>query len=198
MNLDLTPVKREHDLASRECSHLSSRIESLRDFFYAENRIALKRSYTTIADLFNDDARRQIDWQRIEYSFNRLFVGPLSPAAPPYASVYMDEKSELMGASTLVIRNFYSSLGLNVPKKGAVPDDFISYELDALLVILHHHPQNSPALEWLVLEHMMKWIPQFCEKCRQSGNTSFLILNMVNLLEATIENLSRMLTDEVG
>ena len=113
------------------------------------------------------------DWQEAEYAFNRLFVGPQPPVAPPYASVYLDREPQLMGASTMQVREFYLSMGLAVPAQGSMPDDHIAFELDSWrsLCALCRQPLEPEvkqsvlaAKRWLIRDHMGAWVPLFVRR----------------------------------
>ena len=55
------------------------------------------------------------DWDKLEFAFNRLFVGPRCPLAPPFASCYMDVERTLMGPTTLRVRGMRRACGLAAP-----------------------------------------------------------------------------------
>ncbi|MCG8617892.1 MAG: molecular chaperone TorD family protein [Desulfobacterales bacterium] len=186
-------MEKGHDPAPGECPLTPGCIAGLRDFFAAVDAAALQAAYAAT----NNFPLDKVDWQQVEYDFNRLFVGPAAPAAPPYASVYLDENADLMGKSTLGIRQLYNSLGMQVPDPGALPDDFISYELDALLVILGQQPLDMKALKSLVSRHMGAWVPAFCERCRQADRVPQPVRHMVDLLESLVHTLSQSITNPV-
>ncbi len=173
-----------------KCSLFIPAIESLRDFFYASDFSELMSAYLEVSSLFNENTKDSVDWHCVEYDFNRLFVGPDSLTAPPFSSAYIGRERKLMGASSLDVRKIYSSLGMQVPNKGALPDDFISYELDALIILLTAKPLNVSALQQLVIYHMIDWIPNFCQTCRSEKETAKPILNMVDLLENIVAELA--------
>ena len=104
----------------------------LRDFFAARTREELRAAYAALAAHMPDGFPPLGDAEaaRLEYAFNRLFVGPDALPAPPYASVYLDADPLHMGPSTLDMRALLHSLGLAAPHDGQ-PDDFLPYELEA-------------------------------------------------------------------
>ncbi len=187
--------QREYELLPGDYSLLVDSIVAIRDFFFAECHTELKSAYQKIEPLFYSQSNEQVDWHSVEYSFNRLFVGPAALDAPPFASYYIHHSADLMTESTLSVRECYSLLGMEPPDKGRVPDDFISYELDALLIMLQIRPLNYSGLKWLVMEHMLNWIPKFCEKCRQAKNVSGPIIHMVDLLNSIVSDLAHSITD---
>ncbi|MCL2308795.1 MAG: molecular chaperone TorD family protein [Proteobacteria bacterium] len=109
------------------------------------------------------------DWLQEEFAFNRLFVGPMAPTAPPYASVWLSPEPLLMTAETLKIRALYASLGLETPVDGT-PDDFLPFELESYAILCSlketiRQPEAvaavDEALSWLVTEHWRGWLPPF-------------------------------------
>lgn len=151
----------------------SNRIAALRDFFAATDAEELRAAYARLTTGSCFCVSDYVDWREVEYEFNRLFVGPMKLAAPPYASVYMEPEPQLMGQVTLEVRNLYRKLGIAVPQEGQMPDDHIAYELDAMLMLTHlaavaadggldatHALELANCRAWL-LEHMRTWVPQF-------------------------------------
>ena len=139
------------------------------------------------------------DMRELEFEFNRLFVGPDSVPAPPFASVYLEGEPQLMGQSTLEMRELYLGLGLAVPNAGC-PDDFLPYELDAWLRLCTLATDNADAdgsraiLEarrWLVLEHMDRWIPVFIQRALAASPSPIMadiLKTLENWLQAAKEN----------
>jgi len=167
MTLDVTvPIREQAPTILGDCSLHLDRIEALRDFFSASDGHDMEQSFTQLSRIYNVEISSDIDWLEIEFQFNRLFVGPDQIAAPPYASVYLEKSPVLMGSSTLGVRKIYASLGLEVPCKGSIPDDFIAFELDAICAIMTREKLDLTTLKQLISGHMTKWIPCFCERCR--------------------------------
>lgn len=135
-------------------------LQSLRDFFAAQDCDDLRAASEVIAREFGMPLPDTVDWLEVEYDFNRLFVGPAALPAPPYASAY-EEEPTLMSQRTLEVRNLYRRMGLAVPDQGSVPDDHLAFELDAFLGLLALEAAGGPSAseaatmrEWLVLSHM--------------------------------------------
>lgn len=173
--------------------------KALRDFFSATNKSDIAASVQSLGKIFNflPEAKKIANlpdsvWQESEYAYNRLFIGPSQVPAAPYASLYLMQEPQFMGASTLDIRQFFSNLGLAVPNQGSVPDDHLAFELDAwvaLCTTLHNLPEQSQAqhevleaFHWLISEHMNLWIPLFIHKAlAQSDLTPPLYLALASL-----------------
>ena len=143
-------------------------LASLRDFFLSPDAGALEKAAGRLADLGRIPFP-ELDWREVEYDFNRLFVGPAPPAAPPYASVYLEDEPRLMAESTLKVRHIYQMAGRVSPWLGTVPDDHLGLELD-FCITLREAARNSPEHElagiyaYFLEEHLRIWIPEFIEK----------------------------------
>lgn len=138
---------------------------ALRDFFAAANAGELKQAYTALTAITPKSAPAVADWRAVEFAFNRLFVGPKALIAPPYASVYLDPEPQLMGQSTLTIRTLWRLLDRALPWQNAIPDDHLSFELDAYRQLyMATKSVSSPELEsarHFLLDHLARWTPIF-------------------------------------
>jgi len=70
------------------------------------------------------------------YEFNRLFVGPRAPVAPPYESVHLNTDHLVMGEQTLTVRKLYRRENLQAVWQRHEPDDFIATELEFAAYLL--------------------------------------------------------------
>ena len=147
-------------------------VAALRDFFWARNRPELERAYRMLAKNFPEDVPEVKDWEEVEFAFNRLFVGPATLEAPPFASVYLDTEPLVMSKTTLEVREMYAAIGLESPWKNRFPDDHISIELDATLAMNHIALQTGLAevheLRNRLLEHMDKWVSRFADRTNKA------------------------------
>lgn len=219
MTLDVTRSETGQRPNPGHCPVHLKKIEALRDFFDAADSRDIEQAFTRLSRCFRKghvtdqpgecltmeerpgkekpgidrpgmpQQNLDIPWLEIEYQFNRLFVGPGQVKAPPYASVYLEKQPILMGPTTLGIRGIYASLGLEAPDRGRIPDDFIAYELDALSTILTGNPHNAPVMDQLLDGHMIRWIPKFCDRCRQHPHLLYPLKKTIEWLEWTIKAL---------
>ncbi|MBW7882081.1 MAG: molecular chaperone TorD family protein [Caldilineaceae bacterium] len=145
-------------------------LAALRDFFLAANADALVTAYAALQAVAPEPAPAVDDWLPVEFAFNRLFVGPRTLLAPPYASVYLDPEPQLMGRITLQIRQLYQLLDLRVPWENVIPDDHLSFELDLCRQLsVARRTVVSPELEAIymyLIAHMRRWVPQFVVRVR--------------------------------
>ncbi len=128
-------------------------------FFFADSAAAMRDAWQCF-----DAAPIVDDWDEVEFSFNKLFVGPGTLLAPPFASVYLDGGNrQVMGETTLRIRALYQMLGLVSPWLNRIPDDHLALELDALWQLQSALQKKAePCLQdafGYLLAHLQKWIP---------------------------------------
>jgi len=110
---------------------------------------SLVKSCSTIADHYNVEkmllANKVLaqyseadddEYLVMRYEFNRLFVGPATPVAPPYESVYLSPDHLVMGEQTLAVRKMYRQENLQAVGQRHEPDDFISTELEFAAYLL--------------------------------------------------------------
>ena len=169
----------------------------LRNFFIAKNSFELSAAYHTLIDSTPSVNQFQENWEKIEFEFNRLFVGPKAVLAPPYASVYLDSEALVMRSSTIKIRNFYEVLGLSCPVEVGMPDDHVSYELDAAWMMLKGMQDNdSEELKRLwsyFCEHLQAWMPVFASRIREVPGVSEPIAMVADLLVNWLSDIRKTL-----
>lgn len=160
---------------------------ALRDFFIASDAAGLGQAYRKIAEAAGNAVPRVEDWREVEYSFTRLFVGPKALEAAPYATVYLENEPLLMGPTTMMVRTVYQTLGLVSPWKNSLPEDHVSLELDAALV-MRGTAQDSVSGEldelrrFFVCRHMALWIPGFAQSVSGAGSAHPAIIHAAGLL----------------
>ncbi len=85
-------------------------LEAFRDFFHYGSKESLREAYITIAAVVwhcQQFTKRSTGIME-EFTFNRLFVGPMAPQAPAVASVYLDPEGLIQGAVTAEVRDILS------------------------------------------------------------------------------------------
>ncbi|AGA68028.1 putative component of anaerobic dehydrogenase [Desulfitobacterium dichloroeliminans LMG P-21439] len=125
--------------------------------------------------------------KRLVYEFNRLFVGPQSPPAPPYESVYRYGERQVMQKSTLDVRQWYRSEGLSLAGRSNEPDDYIATELEFAAYLLSNaieqyrkdQPQKAKVYKdrynAFCHEHLAVWLPSFVQTLSASTREQFYI-----------------------
>lgn len=167
-------------------------LEALRDFFMAQNASDLAQVYQLLAANSQTPAPTVDDWKQVEFAFNRLFVGPMALEASPYASVYLDPEPQLMGQSTLKIRQIYEMLGLTSPQKNVIPDDHVSFELDAYRQLTIAMSQvESDELQtvrhYFLVRHLKLWVFEFINQVKAAKDVPEAILFVVDQLAAWLK-----------
>ncbi|WP_045212927.1 TorD/DmsD family molecular chaperone [Desulfonatronovibrio magnus] len=165
-------------------------VEGLRDFFIAAQKQEMMDAWDKITSSLipAPPTPDPAEWDLIEFSFNRLFVGPKAPEAPPYASVYLQNEPNLMGETTMFVRSVFEQLGVMSPWKNTLPEDHVSLELDAALIIDNHRIEHDDVdlksiHQDFILDHLCVWIPHFCERTRKAPSNHSVINTVVVLLE---------------
>ena len=146
----------------------------LRDFFMAQDSSELIRAYAGLAEAVPRPAPTPQDWQALEYAYNRLFIGPKSVIAPPFASIYIQDEPFVMGETTLEVRHLYQMIGLVSPWQGILPEDHLSLELDACLHIQAGLAQSRSEqlfglYQYFLDDHMGRWIPLFASRVYEAS-----------------------------
>ncbi len=160
-------------------------IKYLSQFFFASNTDELEKAYLALQGKVS--VPTVDDWSAVEFSFNRLFVGPRDLLAPPYASIYIErDETRVMGESTMQIRQFYGLLGLVSPWLNKIPDDHIALELDALWQI-EAALRNSDSsqlydMHKYLLMHLQAWTPKFCARIQSINDVHVAIERIAEIL----------------
>lgn len=158
--------------------------KALRDIFNSSNTASLWVAFLTISPTTNSSP------MLLEAEFNRFFVGPDAPLAPPYASLYLEKSGLIMSKTTQEVKEIYSLFGLKNPKEGQQPDDFLGFELDAYYQLLYIEIQSNihylePLRRYFLQEHMARWILPFVEAVKQHAPSPALT-QIVDLLQRFI------------
>ena len=190
--------------------HCFSVLEALRDFFAATDASGLEDAACRIAKNVGAEIPPNTDWTAAEYEFNRLFVGPAAVPAPPFASAWSEPDRALMGKAALEARETYHRLGLAVPQEGIIPDDHLSYELEAVLAMKSvlaaggcTAKADAPGKDgsgqdrpdagiadlhaWFVGEHLGRWLPPFMQAVGENAAAGGVVAQATAALAAWFE-----------
>lgn len=117
--------------------------------------------------------------------YARIFVGPAALPAPPWESVYRDNKRMLMTATTLSVREHYRAFGYEARKLLHVPDDHLAIELDFLAALAQEALDACAAGEVEEAEsafaaggaflraHLALWVNDFSADLRTRDGSTF-------------------------
>ena len=121
----------------------------------------------------------------LESDFNRLFVGPGKPLAPPWESYYLSRDHLLFQEETLAVREAYRRFGLEAVSLHSEPDDSLSLELSFMAELcgrcgeaLNPGPGGGQAevLEaqrQFLASHLLRWAPQCLRQVIESARLDF-------------------------
>lgn len=126
-----------------------------------------------------DQAEQALRTLEIEY--NRLFVGPGRPQAPPYESVYRDPRGLVMGPAARAVERRYAEAGLALEPGYHDLPDHVATELGfmAYLATQEAEAQDEDTLAWLdrertfLRDHLTVWLPRFCQRVRKASQHPF-------------------------
>ena len=133
------------------------------------------------------------DLESIRVDFAKLFVGPYKLLAAPYGSVYLDPERQVMGDSTLDVRNRYRDAGLDTATNFRDAPDHISAELEFMYYLIFKEivafadSDTETAMSFIqkqkafLEDHLMAWVPEFTGNIIQNAENPFY----VNLASAT-------------
>ena len=127
---------------------------------------------STFSDLEGPDRLEEL---KIDHA--RLFVGPFSLLAPPYGSMYLDQKEQLMTDSSMHALQWYESEGMDVAIK-EVPDHIrIELEFMFFLIMNEYQSENGSEYDWqrkqrqFLEQHLGRWVAGFEKKTRSGAQT---------------------------
>lgn len=142
-------------------------VKLLRDIFTSHDSHTLKAAFDGLKSGIS------ISEETLESDFNRYFVGPSSPLADPFSSVYLDDPDVVMSKSTLHVRELYETMGFTFPLQNKIPDDHLGIELDAYYQLLYIEEVKDmdylcDLRNYFLHEHLNQWVPQFIAKALQN------------------------------
>ncbi len=130
----------------------------------------------------NDVSDKHINNLVLEYT--RLFIGP-GKHISPYESVYRDNENALWSETTVEVKNFIESSGLEYSYNWSGLPDHIGVELEFMQRLTCHEKEawsredKETAIRCLefekkfVDEHLSQWVPIFCNKVKEETQTAF-------------------------
>ena len=161
-----------------------------------ELRPSLERIYPDVSQnvsAMERELRSMDDLYPLEIDFAKLFVGPFSLLAPPYGSVHLEGGRQVMGESTLNVRDHYREAGLDISEDFRNPPDHIAVELEFMHFVvsreidrilnsdrekaMNYHNQQEKFLR----QHLGVWGSEFADLVFENARTLFY----KNLAKAT-------------
>jgi TorA maturation chaperone TorD len=129
--------------------------------------------------------RDETDIAQLRIDFSGLFVGPYRLLAPPYGSVYLEGKREVMGVSTIDARNRYREAGLEISGELKEAPDHIAIELEFMYYLIFKeiemieksdldNARDYIRLQQQFLEiHLGAWVREFALTVEKTATTDF-------------------------
>jgi TorA maturation chaperone TorD len=163
-----------------------------------EARLYVKEMY--------DEIKRVDDFADLSLDFSRLFLGPYKVHAPPYGSIYLDGERQIMGNSTLELRNKYREAGVDISADFRNPPDHIAAELEFMYFLIFKEVDaigNSDIEATLSLieeqraflrEHLGAWVFDFTDIIEENAETDFY-RNLARATKTFIEQNLHELSD---
>ena len=132
-----------------------------------------------------EEVKRSDDLDILSLDFSRLFLGPYKMHAPPFGSVYLDGERQIMGESTLEVRNKYREAGLDISSDFRNPPDHIAAELEFMYFLIFKEVEAigdsdiETTLSFIekqrafLSEHLGAWVFDFADIIEDRAETDF-------------------------
>lgn len=115
--------------------------------------------------------QQEKDMTKLLIDYARLFIGPFSVLAPPYGSVYLERKRQVMGDTTQAVRRFYQEVGLELKAEQKDLPDHIIVELEFLYYLISQGYDEK--YQRFLQEHLGAWVGGFGQIVEENANTKF-------------------------
>lgn len=98
--------------------------------------------------------------EKLDESYQMLFIGPNNLPAPPWGSVYLDKESVVFGDSLLTLRAFLQQNGIDFSLSQNEPEDHIGL----MFMLAAYLSEEQPTLlKPFLAEHFLPWAYRFFE-----------------------------------
>ena len=135
---------------------------------------------------FQDNQDQLLEDLAVEYA--RLFLGPDKHISPHESVHHQRDDGDWgthWGGSTVDVKKFIETAGLKYKQEYTGMPDHISVELDFMKEAAEREAQALEEKDWegalycqkmekkFICEHLIKWIPEFCDKIISQAEISF-------------------------
>ncbi|WP_048600915.1 TorD/DmsD family molecular chaperone [Rubeoparvulum massiliense] len=153
--------------------------------FQAENAMIAEGITKVRSFMQEHDLLKEATFEHLHWDYTRMFVGPYRLPAPPWESAYMSQEGLLFQKEMLDVRQAYLRYELLPEHYGHEADDHLGLELDFMYQLSVLAWQANEAgdqqklvrllhdLQSFIHEHLLKWVPHFCEKMYKNAETQF-------------------------
>lgn len=100
------------------------------------------------------------DKKALDEEYKKLFVGPHKLSAPPWGSVYLDKEAVIFGESTIELRIWLKSIGVEPVLEQKEPEDHIGLMLMLTSFIAEKHRDK---LKEYFENHLYTWCYRYLE-----------------------------------
>lgn len=155
---------------------------------------------------FSDRAMHDAACSLNASEYLRLFVGPATPLAPPWESVYVSASGSLFTKDTLGVRAFYREFGFRACGYPREADDHLATELTFMAELCKEELAALQAADWcraawlhegqsrFLEEHPMRWMPLFAERLfQQAPDSCYAVLSKAVCDYVRLDRSSRLL-----
>ncbi len=123
--------------------------------------------------------------QELLVDYTRLFLGPPSPQAAPYGSIWLGGEGSVMQESTVAIEGLYSEAGFEIDEELGELPDHVAVELEFLYLLTFKRNEARRAGEQVAIAgwdqlhdlflrgHLGAWIAPFTQAVKASAETAF-------------------------
>ncbi len=156
---------------------------------------SFERTLITLSNKLSQEKKENL-LSELRAEFTYLFIGPKSPPASLFESVYLSPRKQLFDKVTSEVRAEYFKNGLKVEKKGSIPDDHIAYELEFLYFLsdkayvtitknktIKELKQTLITSSEFMQNHLLKWVEEFSIRVNKSANFDFYKLISKSMVE---------------
>lgn len=174
---------------SPDSSNLSALLESLQQpEWMGEWPCGLAEQVKPAALLMIEGLQSAGD-ETLQQAHQRLFIGPNSLPAPPWGSVYLDRESVIFGDSTLALRAWQRSLGIETQQEYVEPEDHVGLLLMLAAWLAESQPEQ---VNVLLADHLLPWSGRFLALMKEGAQHPFY-LGLALLTEATLADWQKRL-----
>lgn len=127
------------------------------------------------------------DHDDVVWEYRRLFVGPGHLPAPPWGSVYTDRECVVFGESTLALRAWMRTVGVERLADERTPEDHIGLMLALLSFLAAERPE---LVDDYLRDHLLTWAPHYLEALEEAAEQPFYA-GLARLTRLTLVGLQR-------
>ncbi|APC13632.1 MULTISPECIES: Tat proofreading chaperone DmsD [Providencia] len=148
-------------------------------------------SLTTISQFFQSSIH---DEEPLNEAWQRLFIGPYALPAPPWGSVWLDKENIIFGDSTVELRQWMRTKGIEPVTTQKEPEDHIGLVLMLAAWLAEQNRRDD--LEELLAWHLLPWSEHFLDTLADTADSAFYIA-VAKLTKETLAGYQQQITQPV-